>query len=89
MEQTLVTPKTLPLVEELDPLLFCRVWGLSYEAASSYLHVGARTLAAYASNGKKTKRNPSTRVKALAAMKHNEWVSTGKPPVEPNLLFFA
>ncbi|MEC4811838.1 MAG: hypothetical protein SAK29_00915 [Scytonema sp. PMC 1069.18] len=37
----------LPLFEELDPIIFCDAWGLSYEKASEYLLVDARTLAAY------------------------------------------
>ncbi|MBH8576092.1 hypothetical protein I8752_24480 [Nostocaceae cyanobacterium CENA369] len=69
------------IVEELDPLVFCETWGLSYEEASKYLKIKARTMAAYACNGKVTKRNPSSRVKALAAMQHNIWIQQGKHPL--------
>jgi hypothetical protein len=70
------------LVEELDPLIFCQIWGLTYEKASEYLKVTARTMAAYACQGKSTKRNPSSRVKALAAMQHNTWIKEGKQPID-------
>jgi hypothetical protein len=68
------------LIEELDPLVFCQIWGLTYEEASKYLKVGARTLSAYACQGKVTHREPSSRVKALAAMRHNEWLKEGRKP---------
>lgn len=75
----------VPLFDELDPLTFCQGWGLTYEKASEYLLVGARTLAAYASRGEKTHRNPSSRVKALAAKTHNDWVREGRSPNQPSL----
>ncbi|MDJ0734875.1 MAG: hypothetical protein QNJ47_12540 [Nostocaceae cyanobacterium] len=74
------------LFEELDPLIFCRIWGLTYEKASEYLKVTARTMAAYACQGKVTRRNPSSRVKALAAMQHNAWIREGKKPMDMRLL---
>lgn len=70
------------IFEELDPLVFCQTWGLTYEEASQYLKIKARTIAAYACQGKVTKRNPSSRVKALAAMQHNLWIQEGKQPVD-------
>ncbi|HYX16024.1 MAG TPA: hypothetical protein VE944_16970 [Nostoc sp.] len=72
--------------EELDPLIFCQVWGLTYEEASKYLKIGARTLAAYACQGKVTRRNPSARVKALAAIQHNLWIQEGKQPQDLKIL---
>lgn len=74
------------LVEELDPLIFCQVWGLTYEKASEYLKVTARTMAAYACQGKVTRRNPSVRVKTLAAMQHNIWIKEGRQPRDIGLL---
>lgn len=70
----------LPLFEELDPLIFCQVWGLTYEKASEYLFVSSRTLLAYSCKAKLTHRNPSLRVKALAAKQHNDWVREGRQP---------
>lgn len=72
--------------EELDPLIFCQVWGLSYEEASEHLKIKARTLAAYACQGRVTRRNPSGSVKALAAMKHNNWIREGKQPQDSKIL---
>lgn len=70
------------ILEELDPLVFCETWGLTYEEASKYLKIKARTMAAYACHGKVTRRNPSSRVKALAAMQHNIWIQEGRLPVD-------
>ncbi|MBD2505603.1 hypothetical protein [Anabaena azotica] len=78
--------KNTPIFEELDPLVFCETWGLTYEEASKYLKIKARTMAAYACHGKVTKRNPSSRVKALAAMQHNIWIQQGKQPVDSRSL---
>ncbi|MBD2535823.1 hypothetical protein H6G97_43325 [Nostoc flagelliforme FACHB-838] len=66
-------------IKELDPLVFCEIWGLSYEQASEYLNIRARTMTAYAcSKSSKTHRQPSSRVKALAAIHHNKWLKEGK-----------
>lgn len=75
--------------DELDPLLFCGIWGLSYEEASEHLRIKARTLAAYACQGSSTHRNPSASVKALAAARHNNWIREGKQPQNLNLLLTA
>ncbi|MDJ0736967.1 MAG: hypothetical protein QNJ47_23350 [Nostocaceae cyanobacterium] len=36
--------------------------------------------------GKVTRRNPSSRIKALAAMQHNAWIKEGKQPMDMRLL---
>lgn len=75
--------------EELDPLIFCQAWGLTYEEASEHLKIKARTLAAYACQGRVTRRNPSSSVKALAAMKHNNWIKEGRLPQDSKILLAA
>lgn len=70
-------------IRELDPLVFCEIWGLSYEQASEYLNIRARTMTAYAcKKSSKTHRQPSSRVKALAAIHHNRWLKEGKYPIK-------
>ncbi len=66
-------------IKELDPLVFCEIWGLSFEEASGYLNIRARTMTAYAcKKSSRTHRQPSSRVKALAAIHHNKWLKEGK-----------
>ena len=76
----------IPVLEELDPITFCNIWGLTYEVAADYLQVGYKTLIAYNCNPQKaTHRNPSARVRALAALVHNQWIREGRIPVRSPL----
>ena len=90
MIQTANKQTTVPLFDELDPIVFVHGWGISYELASVEIRViTARTLAAYvASPDKSYHRNPSQRVLEFTAEAHNKRVEAGMIPKNPGAFKF-
>lgn len=70
-------------LEELHPLVFRGAFGLTHEQAAYELCVEPQTMRAY------TKKQPSKRVKKLAATTARQWVINGHNIVEPELLWKA
>jgi hypothetical protein len=70
-------------LEELHPLAFRQAFGLTHEAAAEELALEPQTMRAY------SKKEPSKRVKKLAATITRQWLSSDRPLINPEPLIQA
>jgi hypothetical protein len=82
-EPSIAITQAMHQLEELHPLIFRQAFGLTHEGAAGELGLEPQTMRAY------SKKEPSRRVKKLAATLTKQWLDSGRLVVDEQVLLNA